>query len=271
MSIAQEKPDHAALTGTLLIVDDSTDDLSLLVDYFRDTGMRIAVALDGREGYQKAMVIRPDLILMDLRMPGADGHAACRLLKADARTRDIPVIFVSGSNEPEERVASLRMGAVDYISKPFTPAEVVERVRIHLDLSRRAKSSLTMPGTQPALQLAEGDVAPALNTLVVAAMTLLRNELARPPALPELARQVGTNERKLTELFRQATGMPVFTWLREERFQVASRMLVETDLDIQQIAVHVGYGSAGNFTTMFRERLGVTPRDFRQARREAGS
>jgi len=271
MPFAKETASQAALTGTLLIVDDSTDDLSLLVDYFRDTGMRIAVALDGREGYQKAMVIRPDLVLMDLRMPGADGHAACRLLKADPRTRDIPVIFVSGSNEPGDRLASLRMGAVDYISKPFSPAEVLERVRIHVELSRRAKSAQTQPGTQPALQLPAGDMSPALNTLVVAAMAVLRRDLAHAPALPELARQVGTNERKLTELFRQATGMPVFTWLREERFQVASRMLLETDLDIQQIAVHVGYGSASNFTTMFRERLGVTPRDFRQAHREASA
>jgi DNA-binding response OmpR family regulator len=254
------------LSGTLLIVDDSTDDLSLLVDYFRDTGLRIAVALDGREGYQKAMVIRPDMILMDIRMPGADGHAACRLLKADPRTRDIPLIFLSGSNELVDRLAGLRLGAVDYISKPFSPAEVLERVRIHLELSRRGKQSgADVPAESPLP--GPGDASP-VHAVVVAAMEVLRRDISRAPALLELARQVGTNDRKLTELFRQATGMPVFAWLREERFQIASRMLVETDLDIQQIAVHVGYGSAGNFTTMFRERLGVTPRDFRQAHRE---
>jgi DNA-binding response OmpR family regulator len=253
-----------SLSGTLLIVDDSTDDLSLLVDYFRDTGLRIAVALDGREGYQKAMVIRPDMILMDIRMPGADGHAACRLLKADPRTRDIPLIFLSGSNELVDRLTGLRLGAVDYISKPFSPAEVLERVRIHLDLSRRGKQA----GASAAVLVpAPGDPSP-VHAIVVAAMEVLRRDISRAPALLELARQVGTNDRKLTELFRQATGMPVFAWLREERFQIASRMLVETELDIQQIAVHVGYGSAGNFTTMFRERQGVTPRDFRQAHRE---
>lgn len=266
MPFSKEAVSTTVLTGTLLIVDDSTDDLSLLVDYFRDTGLRLAVALDGREAYQKAMVIRPDLILMDIRMPGADGHAACRLLKADPRTREIPLIFVSGSNEVDDRLTSLRLGAVDYISKPFSPAEVLERVRIHLDLSRRAKVGIE-PVTSPAGAGAERDQAPS-NSVVAAAMEILRRDIGRAPALPELARQVGTNDRKLTELFRQATGMPVFAWLREERFQMASRMLVETDLDIQQIAVHVGYGSAGNFTTMFRERLGVTPRDFRQAHRD---
>ena len=98
-------------------------------------------------------------------------------------------------------------------------------------------------------------------------MEMLERDLRNPPSLPELAHQVGTNERRLTELFREATGMPVFAWLREERFLIACRMLADSDIDIQQIADHVGYGSASNFTAMFRDKLGVTPRDFRQSKR----
>lgn len=79
---------------------------------------------------------------------------------------------------------------------------------------------------------------------------------------------MGTNERRLTELFRESTGMPVFAWLREERFLIACRMLADSEVDIQQIADHVGYGSAGNFTAMFRDRLGVTPRDYRASMRQ---
>lgn len=258
------EPGSAAqeVSGNLLIVDDSTDDIALLADYFRDTGLRLAVALDGREGYQKAMVLMPDMILMDVSMPRTDGYAACRLLKADPRTRDIPVIFLSGSNELSDRLQGLRLGAVDYISKPFSPEEVLTRVNIHLDMYRRLRRA-----GEPPAPTNDSDV-PAVNSAVTVAMDLLRKDIGRAPTLTELSRQAGTNERRLTELFRQATGMPVFAWLREERFQVASRLLVDTDMDIQKIADHVGYGSASNFTTMFRERLGVTPRDFRQARRE---
>jgi len=249
--------------STLLVIDDSPQDLSLLTEFLRNARLRLVVAFDGREGYEKAAAILPDLILLDVRMPRTDGFAACRLLKADPRTRDIPVIFLSGCNELDDRLTGLRLGAVDYISKPFAPEEVLARVSVHLELRQRHQVE------------AAGSEAPAeevaLNSTVQAAMEILRREPGNSPSLPDLAHQVGTNERRLTELFRVATGMPVFAWLREQRFQLACRLLAESGLDIQQIADHVGYGSAGNFTTMFRERLGVTPRDYRQAQRDRTS
>lgn len=245
---------------SVLVVDDSAEDLSLLTEYLRHARLRISVAFDGREGYQKASLMQPDLILMDVRMPRTDGFAACRLLKADPRTRDIPVIFLSGCNELDDRLQGLRLGGVDYISKPFAPEEVVARVNVHLDLRARLQAEAGSDELQR-------DV-PRLNSTVLAAMEILQRDIRHPPSLPELAHQVGTNERRLTELFRESTGMPVFAWLREERFLIACRMLAESDIDIQQIADHVGYGSAGNFTAMFRDRLGVTPRDYRASMRE---
>lgn len=255
--------------ATVLVVDDSPDELSLLTEYLREARLRLIVAFDGQEGYQKAAAMQPDLILLDVRMPRTDGFATCRLLKADPRTAAIPVIFLSGANELEVRLQGLSLGAVDYISKPFAPEEVIARVGIHLDLYRRLRAA----GSAAAAMVTEPEseaTAPVLNSAVVAAMDILQRDLAKPPSLQELAHQVGTNEKRLTELFRNATGLPVFTWLREERVLLACRLLVESELDIQQIADQVGYGSASNFTTMFRERIGVTPRDYRQARREQG-
>jgi DNA-binding response OmpR family regulator len=251
--------------STVLVVDDSPEELSLLTEFLRDARLRIVVAFDGREGYQKATAMLPHLILLDVRMPRTDGFAACRLLKADPRTAHIPVIFLSGSSELEDRLMGLRLGAVDYISKPFSPDEVIARVGIHLELHRRLQEKLAACAPAPA-----AEPAPAVNSTVRAAMDILQRELAAPPSLTELAHQVGTNEKRLTELFRAATGMPVFTWLREERVQLACQLLGGSEMDIQQIADHVGYGSASNFTTMFRERMGVTPRDYRQARRTQG-
>lgn len=256
-------PDSPALRmaqRSVLVVDDSAEDLALLTEYLRHARLRISVAFDGREGYQKASLMRPDLILMDVRMPRTDGFAACRLLKADPRTADIPVIFLSGCNELDDRLQGLRLGGVDYISKPFAPEEVVARVNVHLDLRARLQAQSAPEEQQPDI--------PRLNSTVLAAMDILQRDIRHPPSLPELAHQVGTNERRLTELFRESTGMPVFAWLREERFLIACRMLAESDIDIQQIADHVGYGSAGNFTAMFRDRLGVTPRDYRASMRE---
>jgi DNA-binding response OmpR family regulator len=255
--------------ATVLVIDDSPDELSLLTEYLREARLRLIVAFDGQEGYQKAAAMQPDLVLLDVRMPRTDGFAACRLLKADPRTAAIPVIFLSGANELEVRLQGLALGAVDYISKPFSPEEVIARVGIHLDLHRRLRAAeAALPAPAPEAEAAAEPAAPVLNTAVAAAMNILQRDLANPPSLQELSHQVGTNEKRLTELFRAATGLPVFTWLREERVLLACRLLADSDLDIQQIADQVGYGSASNFTTMFRERMGVTPRDYRQARRE---
>lgn len=255
--------------ATVLVIDDSPDELSLLTEYLRAARLRLIVAFDGNEGYQKAAALQPDLILLDVRMPRSDGFATCRLLKADPRTARIPVIFLSGANELEVRLQGLGLGAVDYISKPFAPEEVIARVAIHLDLHRRLREAEAIAGTVPAPSGGDTDP-PQMNSAVVAAMDILQRDLAKPPSLQELAHQVGTNEKRLTELFRAATGLPVFTWLREERVLLACHLLAESELDVQQIADQVGYGSASNFTTMFRERMGVTPRDYRQARRVQG-
>ncbi|MCC6201197.1 MAG: response regulator [Moraxellaceae bacterium] len=257
VSTAQPKSQQS-----ILLVDDSAEDLTLLTEYLRSTRFRITVAFDGREGYQKASLLLPDIILMDVRMPRTDGFAACRLLKADPRTRDIPVIFLSGCNELDDRLEGLHLGAVDYISKPFAPEEVVARVKVHLNLRARMAGGESLQDDD-----SQTVSTAAISSTVLAAMEMLERDLRNPPSLPELAHQVGTNERRLTELFREATGMPVFAWLREERFLIACRMLADSDIDIQQIADHVGYGSASNFTAMFRDKLGVTPRDFRQSKR----
>lgn len=252
---------------TVLIVDDTSQDVALLAEYLRGTRWRLVVAFDGHEGYQKATVIQPDIILMDLRMPRTDGFAACRLLKADARTRHIPVLFLSGSNELDDRLQGFELGAVDYISKPFAPEEVLARIRLHLQLARQNGANQDAP----AAPQEEVSAAMPANGVVAAAMQLLLQDISTPPTLLDLSHKVGTNERRLTELFREVTGLPVFAWLREQRLALACRLLEESDLDIQHISDHVGYGSAGNFTTMFRERLGVTPRDYRAAKRKASS
>ena len=80
--------------------------------------------------------MQPALILLDVRMPGVDGFEACRRLKSDAHTRESVIIFMSAFNDTEERVYGLELGAVDYITKPFYAAEVIARVRIHLELRR---------------------------------------------------------------------------------------------------------------------------------------
>jgi light-regulated signal transduction histidine kinase (bacteriophytochrome) len=116
------------------VVDDATANLQLLTNLLTAQGYRVYPASDGELALEFVRSVLPDLILLDIRMPGIDGYEVCRRLKADARTRSIPVIFNSILEDEHEKVAGLKAGAVDYITKPFKPEEVLARVRIHLRL-----------------------------------------------------------------------------------------------------------------------------------------
>lgn len=241
----------------VLLIDDSLKELWLLCNRLRSDGFRLTIANDGRKGYQRAVASQPDLILLDIAMPELDGLGACRLLKADPATRHIPVIFLSAMNSPEERLRGLQLGGIDYVAKPVLPEEVVVRIRIHLN---------RMYGSSTALARENDVVARHPDSVVFkAAANLIRDQLDALPTLPEIARMVGTHEKKLGLIFRQRLGTTVSGFITEERIRLARRLLEETAMSVQRIAEQVGYGNAGNFTTTFRKRLGVTPTSYRQA------
>ncbi len=118
---------------TLLLVDDQVLNIQLLQYVFKDD-YTIVSANTGAQALALCARQLPDLILLDVVMPVMDGHEVCAQLKADPRTRDIPVIFVTGQNNPEEESAALRLGAVDFISKPVNASVVKARVRSQLML-----------------------------------------------------------------------------------------------------------------------------------------
>lgn len=121
---------------TILIVDDTPANLSVLVETLGGAGYRLMVAEDGEEALAQTAQTVPDLILMDVMMPGIDGFETCRRLKASDRTKDVPVLFMTALNETADKVKAFAAGAVDYLSKPIEHDEALARVRTHLTLRR---------------------------------------------------------------------------------------------------------------------------------------
>jgi two-component system sensor histidine kinase/response regulator len=121
---------------TLLIVDDTPANISVLVDALAGTGHQILVAEDGEDALEQTTRVLPDLILLDVMMPGLDGYETCRRLKARADTRDIPVIFMTALHETAEKVKAFAAGAVDYITKPIQHEEALARIQAHMTLRR---------------------------------------------------------------------------------------------------------------------------------------
>jgi twitching motility two-component system response regulator PilH len=116
----------------ILIVDDSPTEVFQMRRMLENHGFETEAAADGAEGIRKAREIRPDLILMDIVMPGVDGFKATRMLAADPATRAIPVIMVSSKGQESDRTWGMRQGAVDYLVKPVKPAQLVEKAQAAL-------------------------------------------------------------------------------------------------------------------------------------------
>jgi sigma-B regulation protein RsbU (phosphoserine phosphatase) len=123
-------------TESILLVDDQPANLQLLSQTLESLGSKLLFAKNGESALAIAQKARPDLILLDIMMPGIDGFEVCRRLKANPDTQKIPVIFLSALDETGDKVRGLQLGAVDYVAKPFQPEEVIARVNTHLTIHR---------------------------------------------------------------------------------------------------------------------------------------
>jgi len=135
----------------ILIVDDEPDALELVRVNLANAGFFVATAEDGDEALKKARALSPDLILLDVMLPQADGLEVCKILRRDDATRDIPIIMLTARAAEIDRVLGLELGADDYVTKPFSPRELVLRVKA---LLRRGKggddsTSRTGPSISP--------------------------------------------------------------------------------------------------------------------------
>jgi len=127
-------PEH--LKGAVILaVDDDHVNLQVLLDHLISAGFKINVADDGKEAIEIAGLIKPDIILLDIMMPNMDGLEACRCLKSDPATRDIPIIFLTAKSDKKNILKGFRLGCADYITKPFNEDELLARIKTHLELS----------------------------------------------------------------------------------------------------------------------------------------
>lgn len=123
----------------LLIVDDHPTNIKVLSDLLINYGFEVLIAKDGENALQKLQRVTPDLILLDVLMPGMDGFETCRRLKADDATKHIPVIFMTALTDSVDKIKGLTLGAVDYVTKPLQHEEVIARVNVHLKLRHLTK------------------------------------------------------------------------------------------------------------------------------------
>lgn len=228
----------------VLIVDDTPANLSLLLDALSEAGHHILVAESGKSALALLDHTTPDLVLLDLLMPGLDGVATCKRLKERPECRDVPVIFMTAVEEPAQKLRAFEVGALDYITKPVYPPEVLARVAAHLKI-RSLQRSL-------ADELA----------LRIEAEEQLRHSLDRAVVLADAAGHIVFSTRLAEDLLHKhfpdrvnrslPAGMAEYGGLVVRRF-------AETGRNDLQMLVLEERGKPPGPSALFR--LGLTPRE----------
>jgi two-component system, OmpR family, alkaline phosphatase synthesis response regulator PhoP len=143
---------------TILVVEDEEDVVELLRYNLARNGYRVEAVTNGPDAVSRAGTLGPDLILLDLMLPGMDGLEVCRTLKKDGRTERIPIIMVTAKGDEADVVAGLEMGADDYVTKPFSPRVLLARVKAVL--RRPARTKVPEPGTAPMVRVHDLEIDP---------------------------------------------------------------------------------------------------------------
>lgn len=130
---------QTAPPSTLLIVDDTPDNIAVLFDYLTDAGYNVLGCESGAAALETMSIEEPDLILLDVMMPGMDGLETCRRIKEMPAGRDVPVFFMTALGDPVDKVRGLEAGAIDYLTKPVYPEEVLKRICAHLEIRQLQK------------------------------------------------------------------------------------------------------------------------------------
>ncbi|MBD2493994.1 response regulator [Nostoc sp. FACHB-280] len=151
--------------NSILVVDDVPINIKILLEILTQAGYRVSVAKNGKSALEKVEEAIPNLILLDVMMPGMDGFETCRILKANPKTKDIPIIFMTALSEPVNKIKGLQLGAVDYITKPIEHEEVLARINVHLEL-RRTQLKLAQEEKMSALGQLVAGIAHEINNPV---------------------------------------------------------------------------------------------------------
>ena len=159
--------------GEILIVDDIPTNIKLLYEVLQQSNYKVSIAKNAESAFKKLEKIVPDLILLDVMMPGLDGFEVCKKLKQNPKTRDIPVIFMTALTDEVDKVKGLSIGAVDYITKPIHPDEVLARIKVHLTL-RHTQMQLLSEITER--KQTERELHHALSELQKTQIQLVHNE-----------------------------------------------------------------------------------------------
>ncbi|MFZ4583176.1 MAG: response regulator, partial [Paludibacter sp.] len=267
MPVAVEIFENEKVSPLILIVEDN-DELRHFLKNSLKNNYRVAEAQNGLKGWKKAESLLPDIIIADLRMPEMDGMELTVKIREDKRTSHIPIILLTAVTDMESKVAGMKAGADDYITKPFNSAFLHARIenlmhqRKQLQLFYRAQ----IGSSKPDFSLPPLDV-PSQDELFVEHLMLIMNENIENIDLniDFLASKLNMSRTVFFNKLKSLTGYSPVEFVREIRFERAAQYIKDTQLSVSEISYRVGIDDPRYFSRCFKLKFGLTPSEYRTA------
>ena len=243
----------------MLIVEDNPDVANLIASVFRED-FHIVIASDGKEGTEKAFEILPQLIISDIMMPETDGIELCRILKNDKRTAHIPVILLTAKYGDENKIAGIKTGADDYITKPFNIEILKEKAKNLIKLKQNIRAFYRK---YDALNVKNTKIKGIEESFLNRIEEVLKDRLTQTDFNVEnFAKAVGVSRMQLHRRIKEITGMTASEFIRTQRLKLAAFLLQQSDTDIAQVGYTVGFNSPSYFNKCFKEMYQCTPKEY---------
>jgi len=253
----------------ILLVEDNADVVAYTATCLPD--YRLAVANDGREGFEIACQVIPNLIITDVMMPFVDGFELCRQLRGDERTSHVPIIMLTAKAGIESKIEGLQQGADVYLEKPFNRDELLVRIKKLLEMRQSLQQyylkKVGLASNQNAINNATQSIISNTemeNEFVKKIRKLIEENLSDANfTVEQLCRQIFMSHSQLHRKLEALTGCPPNKFIRIIRLNKAKALLQNTPGSIASIAMDCGYSDPGYFARVFKQEHQVTPQEWR--------
>jgi DNA-binding response OmpR family regulator len=258
-SLTSEKSTRQKEMPIVMIVEDNRD----MRTYMRDClcqKYQLIEAIDGEDGFRKAIEDIPDLIVSDVMMPKIDGYELCQKLKSDERTSHIPIILLTARASIESKIKGLEFGADDYLIKPFDTTELRVRVKNLIEQRRKLREKFSQ---NIFLKPAEIAVTSYDQRFLQRTMTVIEKHLADPDFdVMLLSYEVGLSRMQLHRKLHALTNQSASEFIRSLRLKRAAELLRQHYGNVAEIAYEVGFNNPAYFAECFRRQFGVLPSEY---------
>ena len=249
--------EESANRQTVLVVDDNEEMVSFMRDTF-SLYFNVKTATNGQQAWDIIQATPPDIIVSDMMMPVMDGNELCRLVKSDAATRNIPFVMLTARHADESRVESLKLGADDYVTKPFNTEVLLLRIRKLLELVHRQRRGQIDP------EVEDIEITPVDEKLVADAIKYVEQNMSNDElSVEELSRALAMSRTNLYKKLLAITGKKPIEFIRVIRLKRAAQYLRDSGLSISEVAYRVGFNPRV-FSRHFKDEFGCLPSEYQE-------